>query len=80
MATRPKPARPSLPAKFDTFHRMNYVKITTEQVVAEDDAEALIELMKFATDQAAGLLTVYDSVVASMNTTEPENAAEVARP
>jgi hypothetical protein len=59
---------------------MNYVKITTEQVVAEDDAEALIELMKLATDQAAGLLTVYDSVVASVNTTEPENTAEVARP
>jgi hypothetical protein len=37
---------------------MNYVKITTEQVVAEDDAGALIELMKVATDQAAGLLTV----------------------
>jgi hypothetical protein len=56
---------------------MKFVKITTEQVVAEDDAEALIELMKLATDQAAGLLTVYDSVVASMNTTEPEN--DVAR-
>jgi hypothetical protein len=59
---------------------MNYVKITTEQVVAEDDAEALIELMRLATDQAAGLLTVYDSVVASMITTEPENAAEITRP
>jgi hypothetical protein len=32
--------------------------------VAEDDAETLIELMKLATDQAAGFLTVYDSVVA----------------
>jgi hypothetical protein len=36
--------------------------------------------MSLATDQAAGFLTVYDSVVASVNTTEPENAAEVARP
>jgi hypothetical protein len=40
---------------------MKFVKITTEQVVdarqvvAEDDAEALIELMRLATDQAAGL-------------------------
>jgi hypothetical protein len=59
---------------------MNYVKITTEQVVAEEDAEALIELMKVATDRVAGLLTVYDSVVASMITTEPENAAEITRP
>ena len=59
---------------------MKFVKITTEQVVAEDDAEALIELMKLATDQAAGFLTVYDSVIASMNTTEPEDAAEIARP
>jgi hypothetical protein len=59
---------------------MKFVKITTEQVVTEDDAEALIELMRLATDQAAGLLTVYDSVVASMNTTEPEDAAEIARP
>jgi hypothetical protein len=59
---------------------MKFVKITTEQVVAEDDAEALIELMRLATDEAAGLLTVYDSLVASVNTTEPENAAEVARP
>ena len=47
---------------------MKFVKITTEQVVAEDDAEALIELMRLATDQAAGLLTVYDSLVASVNT------------
>jgi hypothetical protein len=46
---------------------MNYVKITTEQVVAEDDAEELIELMKVATDWVAGLLTVYDSVVASIS-------------
>jgi hypothetical protein len=59
---------------------MKFVKITTEQVVAEDDAETLIELMQLATGQAAGFLTVYDSVVASVNTTEPENAAEVARP
>jgi hypothetical protein len=59
---------------------MNYVKITTEQGVAEDDAEALIELMKAAIDRAAGLLTVYDSVVARMSTTEPENAAEITRP
>jgi hypothetical protein len=59
---------------------MKFVKITTEQVVAEDDAEALIELMRLATDQAAGLLTVYDSVVASMNTTEPENVVEITRP
>jgi hypothetical protein len=59
---------------------MKFVKITTEQVVAEDDAEALIELTRLATDQAAGFLTVYDSVVASVNTTEPENAADVARP
>jgi hypothetical protein len=59
---------------------MKFVKITTEQVVAEDDAEALIELMRLATDQAAGFLTVYDSLVASVNTTEPENGAEVVRP
>jgi hypothetical protein len=59
---------------------MNYVKITTEQVVAEDDAEVVTELMNVAVAGVAELLTVYDSVVASVNTTEPENAAEVARP
>jgi hypothetical protein len=59
---------------------MNYVKITTEQVVAEDDAEAVTELMNVAVAGVAELLTVYDSVVASVNTAEPENAAEIARP
>jgi hypothetical protein len=59
---------------------MTFVKITTEQVVAEDDAEAVTELMNVAVAGVAELLTVYDSVVASVNTTEPENAAEIARP
>jgi hypothetical protein len=59
---------------------MNYVKITTEQIVAEDDAEVATELMKLATDRVAGLLTVYDSLVVSMNTTEPEILAEIAEP
>jgi hypothetical protein len=59
---------------------MKFVKITTEQVVAEDDAEAVTELMNVAVAGVAELLTVYDSVVASVNTAEPENAAEVARP
>jgi hypothetical protein len=59
---------------------MKFVKITTEQVVAEDDAEAVTELMNVAVAGVAEQLTVYDSVVASVNTTEPENPAEVARP
>jgi hypothetical protein len=59
---------------------MKFVKITTEQVVAEDDAEALIELMKLAMDRVAGFLTVYDSLVVRMNTTEPETLAEIAEP
>jgi hypothetical protein len=59
---------------------MKFVKITTEQVVAEDDAEAVTELMNVAVAGVAELLTVYDSVVASVNTAEPENVAEIARP
>jgi hypothetical protein len=59
---------------------MKFVKITTEQVVAEDDAEALIELIKLATDRVAGFLAVYDSLVVRMNTTEPETLAEIAEP
>jgi hypothetical protein len=59
---------------------MKFVKITTEQVVAEDDAEAVTELMNVAVAGVAERLTVYDSVVASVNTTEPENPVEIARP
>jgi hypothetical protein len=59
---------------------MKFVKITTEQVVAEDVAAVATELMKLATDRVAGLLTVYDSLVVRMNTTEPETLAEIAEP
>jgi hypothetical protein len=59
---------------------MNYVKITTEHVVGEEDAEGVMLLMNDAMDRIAALQVAYDSLVATMNTTEPENFAEIARP
>jgi hypothetical protein len=79
-ASRFQPLWISSPAKFDTLHKMNYVKITTEHVVGKEDAEGVMLLMNDAMDRIAALQVAYDSLVATMNTTEPENFAEIARP
>jgi hypothetical protein len=59
---------------------MEYLKITTVQIVAEDDAEAVIRQMNATMNRIAELQTVYYSSITDETAAEPENAAEIVQP
>ncbi len=50
------------------------------QVVAEDDAESVIEQMNAAMDRIGEFATIYDSSIGDEDAPEPENAAEIGAP
>jgi hypothetical protein len=57
----------------------NYRKITTVQVVLEEDAEAVIEQMNAAMDKIGELQTIYDSSLKDEDAPKPANAAEIGK-
>jgi hypothetical protein len=59
---------------------MKYVKLSIELVVAELDSEAAIRMVNDAMDRIEERLTVYSSVIGTMDTVEPENVTEITRP
>jgi hypothetical protein len=59
---------------------VKFRKITTMQVVAEDDAESVIEQMNAAMDRIGEFATIYDSSIGDEDAPEPENAAEIGAP
>jgi len=59
---------------------LDYRKITTVLVVADDDVDAVMEQLNGALDKLENLHTVYDSGIQVEATGEPENAKEIGAP
>jgi|HubBroStandDraft_5_1064220.scaffolds.fasta_scaffold2115351_1 hypothetical protein len=57
---------------------MAYAKVSLEVVVHSDDSEILEQALNNAMDKMEDSITVYSSVITTVETGEPENATEIA--
>jgi hypothetical protein len=59
---------------------VGYTKLTLEVVVHDDEEEVLTQALNNALDALEEHIAVYHSEIRCAETSEPENAAEIAAP